>query len=214
MSPPEPHEERTHAPAWSPKTETRENFKALLRRRSALMPSEILLFRQLYTEMYDTYLDTLLCVVRCRGAQGADEMDLAHDALAKFWGETVAEGFPESIQAKLLSLASGAARNHVRRKGRNPAKHDLPTSSKETPGSFPKPERQMFLSDEVRPLFHRLSPEHQAIIDAVVLRDLTVADAARELGLPRTTAQSRLTAALALLLEWAEELLSPSERRL
>jgi DNA-directed RNA polymerase specialized sigma24 family protein len=100
----------------------------------------------------------------------------------------------------------------VRRKGRNPAKHDLPTSSKETPGSFPKPEGQMFLRDEVRPLFHRLSPEHQAIVDAVVLRDLTVADAARELGLPRTTAQSRLTAALALLLEWAEELLSPSER--
>jgi len=40
-----------------------------------------------------------------------------------------------------------------------------------------------------------------------VLRDLTVAAAARELGLSRTTAASRLTAALVLLDEMAEELL-------
>jgi|HubBroStandDraft_6_1064221.scaffolds.fasta_scaffold551576_2 DNA-directed RNA polymerase specialized sigma24 family protein len=72
----------------------------------------------------------------------------------------------------------------------------------------------MFLKDVARPLFDRLSPKHQAVIDAVVLHELTVANAACELGLRRTTAQSRLTAALALLLEWAEELLSPSERRL
>lgn len=214
MIPHEPEEEPTHAPAWSPATETREEVKALLLRRSKLEPSEVRLFRSIYPRMYDTYLDTILCVVRYRGAQGPDEMDLAHEALARFWEETVAEGFPDSIQAKLLSLASGFARHHVRHEGLNPAAADMPTSSKETPGSFPKPEGQMFLKDEVPPLFYRLSPEHQAIVDAVILRDLTVADAARELGIPRTTAQSRLTAALALLLQWAEELLSPSERRL
>jgi DNA-directed RNA polymerase specialized sigma24 family protein len=60
--------------------------------------------------------------------------------------------------------------------------------------------------------FSRLSPEHKAVVDAVVFRDLTVAAAARELRLHRTTAASRLTAALALLTEMAEEVLSASER--
>ena len=50
------------------------------------------------------------------------------------------------------------------------------------------------------------------MIDAVVFRDLTVASAARALGLRRTTASSRLTTALALLTEWIQEIVSASER--
>ena len=52
-------------------------------------------------------------------------MDLVHDALTRFWDETVAEGFPSSIQAKLLSLASGFARNHVRQQRRSKCPHRL-----------------------------------------------------------------------------------------
>ena len=214
MSPHEPPDEpEIDAPAWSPETETREDVKALLRRRSKLEPDEVLLFHALYSDIYDTFVETLRCVVRSRGATGAVEMELVHDALTTFWDDTVAAGFPESIQAKLLSLASGLARNHVRREGRNPATQALPTSSKEAPGSFPRPDRAIDLKEVIPVLFDRLSPEHQAVIDAVVFRDLTVASAARELGLARTTAQSRLTAALALLNEWMEELLTASERR-
>ena len=217
MSPHEPPDEReTHAPAWSPETETREDIKALLLRRSALAPSEVLLFRALCSDIYDTFVETLRCVVRSRGATGAVEMELVHDALTRFWDETVAGGFPSSIQAKLLAHASGLARNHVRREGRNPATQVMPTSSKEAPGSFPTPDRAIDLEDlkeETRAQFHRLSPQHQAVIDAVVFRDLTVVSAARELELPRTTVASRLTAALALLGEWMEELFSASERR-
>ncbi len=100
----------------------------------------------------------------------------------------------------------------MRHEDRNPATQALPTSSKETPGSFPKPYLAIDLKDVTRVLFDRLSPEHKVVIDAVVLRDLTVKSAALELGLHRTTASSRLTAALVLLREWMEELLSPSER--
>jgi RNA polymerase sigma-70 factor (ECF subfamily) len=217
MSPHEPPDEAENdAQAWSPDTETREDVKALLRRRSALDPGERLLFRELYSDLYDTYVETLRCVVRSRGATGAVEMDLVHEALTSFWKETVATGFPENIQAKLLSLASGLARNHVRDEARNPATQALPTSSKEAPGSFPNPERaidEKGLKEMTRVLFERLSPEHQAVIDAVVFRDLTVTSAALALGLHRTTASSRLTAALTLLGEWMEELTSESERR-
>jgi DNA-directed RNA polymerase specialized sigma24 family protein len=216
MSPHKPPDEReTSATAWSPETETRPEVKALLLRRSHLEPTEVMLFRTLYSDIYDTFVDTLRCVVRSRGATGAVEMELVHDALTTFWDDTVADGFPEGIQARLLALASGLARNHVRREGRNPATEARPTSSKETPGSFPRPERAIdlkTLKEVTRVLFERLAPKHRAVIDAVVFRDLTINDAAHELGLPRTTATSRLTAALALLGEWMEELFTASER--
>jgi DNA-directed RNA polymerase specialized sigma24 family protein len=208
-----PDEPEIRAPAWSPETETREDHKALLRRRSALRPDEVLLFRALCSDLYDTFVETLSCVVRSRGATGAVEMELVHDAFATFWDETVASGFPESIQARLLSLAGGVARNHVRREGRNPATQALPTSSKEAPGSFPRLDRAIDLKTVCGTLYGRLSPQHQAVISAVVFRDLTVSNAALELGLPRTTVASRLTAALTLLNEWMEEMLTESERR-
>jgi DNA-directed RNA polymerase specialized sigma24 family protein len=208
-----PDERRPPAPPWSPKTETREDYKALLLRRSALQPDEVLLFRALLSDIYDTFVETLSCVVRSRGARGAVEMELVHDAFATFLEETLASGFPESIQAKLLSLASGLARNHVRGEGRNPATQALPTSSKETPGSFPRVDRAIDLKEVCATLFERLSPEHKAVISAVVFRDLTVKSAALELELARTTASSRLTAALTLLNGWMDEMLTESEKR-
>jgi DNA-directed RNA polymerase specialized sigma24 family protein len=215
MSPriPDDEEEETHAPAWSPETETREEVKALLCRRSALTQDEVLILRRdLFPDIYDTYVETLRCVVRSRGAKGAVEMELVHDAFTDLWDEVVGEGLPESIQAKLLSLATGLARNHVRREGRNPATQAYPTSSKETPGSFQGPYRMLDLKEVARLLFDRLSPEHQEVVDAVILRGLTIKVAALELGLHRRTASSRLTTALTEMNEWAEALLSPSER--
>ncbi len=198
--------------AWSPETETREEVKALLQRRSKLTESEVVLFRAIYPELYDAYVETLGCVVRSRGARGAVEREIVHDALAALWDESVAAGFTENLQARLLWLASDRAWNHVRRAGRDPATQALPTSSKESPGSFPSPERRIDLKELARLFFSQLSDEHQKVVDAVILRDLTVTEAAAELGLRRTTASSRLTAALTLLGAMVEEL-SPSERR-
>src|SRR6185369_2691454 len=149
-------QEADDTPAWSPETETREDVKALLRRRSALTRSEVDVLRtKLFPDIYDTYVETLRCVVRSRGARGAVEMDLVHDALERLFDDAITEGLPESIHAKLLSLASGLAQNHVRREGRNPATQPLPTSSKETPGSFPRPVRDIELKELARRLFDR-----------------------------------------------------------
>ena len=142
MSPPKPrHEERTHAPAWSPETETREDVKALLRRRSALMPGEILVFRRLYTEMYDTYFDTLACVVRSRGAKGAVVTESGARRARRVLGRDRRGGVPGAHPGEAPSLASGAAQNHVRRKGRDPATQEMPTSSKETARQLPRSPR-------------------------------------------------------------------------
>jgi hypothetical protein len=61
---------------------------------------------------------------------------LVHDALATFWDETVASGVPRSsLQAWLLSLASGPARNYVRRERRNPAPRRCPRPASNQPGA-------------------------------------------------------------------------------
>lgn len=215
MSPRKTHqEERSLAPAWSPETETREDVKALLGRRSRLTPSEIVTFRALYPALYDTFIDTLRCVVRARGVTRAVESELVHEAFTDLWDESVAGGLPESIQAKLVSLASGLANNQRRRDRRDPATEPLPTSSTDVPGSFPKREHDYDLKETARALFDTLSDPHKEVIGAVILRDVTVTQFALDVGIDRTTASSRLTAALTLLRETAEAIYTASERRL
>jgi DNA-directed RNA polymerase specialized sigma24 family protein len=213
MSPRKPRDEaQTRATPWSPETETRPPFKALLGRRSTLVPEEVMLFRELGGDIYETYRDTMCCVVRARGVTGAAVLDLVHDALTRFWDESIKGGLPERLQSRLLSLASGLAKNEVRHEGLNPATQAMPTSSNEPPGSFPKLERELDLQAVARALWDRLSPEHQAVIDAVIINDQTVVDAARALRLPRRTLRSRLTAAVARLHEMVEAMLTESER--
>ena len=215
MSSSKPHQEApTRTPGWSPETETSPEVQALLRRRSALTPAEIVVFRKLYSRIYDVYVETLRCVVRSRGASGRVASDLVHDAFATLWSQTLAAGFPESIKAKLFALASGLARNHARREGRKPVTEPLSSSRGDVPGSFPRPDRDIDVREDARVLFERLSEPHKEVIALIVLGDLDVAEAARQMGLPRMTVSDRLTAALALLTEMAEELFTPSERRL
>jgi DNA-directed RNA polymerase specialized sigma24 family protein len=219
MNPPTPHEspkkKSKYAAPWSPETETREDVKALLLRRSALTDPEVLVFRKVYPDIYDTFLDTLLCVVRSHGARKAVQRELVQEAYMALWKTSLAEGLPDCIQAKLLGLATGLARNHVRRERNQPVTEALePGSSKDVPGSMPRPEMNLGLKEMATTLFHILSPEQKEAIDAVILRDLTVAMAARELKLPWSTVDSRCTAALALLEEEAERLFTESERRL
>jgi len=54
MTPRTPHDmEPTRAPAWSPATETREDVKALLQRRSSLTMSEVGVLRhKLFPDVY------------------------------------------------------------------------------------------------------------------------------------------------------------------
>jgi DNA-directed RNA polymerase specialized sigma24 family protein len=187
-------------------------MKAILGRRSTLERDEVMDFRVLCTDIYGAYRDTLRCVIRSCGARGAIEDDLLNETFGRFWKEGRDRGLPERLQARLLSLASGLARNQVRSDRRNPTQAQ-PTSSKETPGSFPRPDRLIDLREIASELFERLPPEHQAVVRAVVFEDQTIAAAARALGLAYSTASDRLTAAVADLHEMAEAMLTESERQ-
>ena len=63
-----------------------------------------------------------------------------------------------------------------------------------------------------RRIFSQLSPEHQEVIDKVVLKGFTLTDAAAVLGMPEGTLKSRLLAAKRALFAAAELLLPASQR--
>ena len=102
--------------------------------------------------------------------------------------------------------------NHVRAQKRSPFSIGLPSSGSEKPRSQPDVERTLHVQEVARRIFSHLSPEHQEVIDKVVLKGLTHTDAAAVLGMPEGTLKSRLIAAKRALLAAAEPLLPASQR--
>ena len=87
-----------------------------------------------------------------------------------------------------------------------------PSSSSEKPHSAPEIERTLDLAALASRLLPALTPEHREVVDAGYARDLSHEEAARELGISRTTFTTRLAAARRRLAELLI-FLPPSQRR-
>jgi RNA polymerase sigma factor (sigma-70 family) len=215
MRPPTPPASVARAP-WSPETETREEMRALLLLRRPLTSPEVALLRVLYEDsIYDAYVDDIGKTLVKWGVRGDHVTDLTQETFLRAWDSVVSEGPPDSLLAKFRGLAMGVALNLGTRQKRSPVTdRGLPASDAEPAASAPHFEHELDFKVVARKLFHALSPAHQAVIDAVVFRDLTHEEAGVELGLPRSTVGDRFTAAIDRMRELAPDLLSPSQRDL
>jgi RNA polymerase sigma factor (sigma-70 family) len=204
---PEPH-------AMEPcKTMGREEKLAeLVLRRTALSASEAELFREVFRDIMAAHYDRVWSVLRRRGARDADLDDLVQDVFVAFYKQVLELGFPDSIPTKLQSLAVGRASNQVRGENRAPVTLGISSSGSEKPRSAPEPERALDVVTMIRRLLPALSLEHQAVVKAIILRELSHDEAAAELGLSRSTVTARLIAAKRRLAVLAEELLPASQR--
>ena len=99
----------------------------------------------------------------------------------------------------------------MRGEKRDPVTLGVPSSGSEKPRSAPEPERALDLVTLARHLLPALSQEHQDVVQAIVLRELSH-EAAAELGLSRTTVTSRLMAAQRHLAAMAGLFLPASQR--
>ncbi len=132
----QPDEERTHAPPWSPETETREEMKALLLLRRPLTSPEVALFRLLYEDsIYDAYVDDVERTLLKWGARGEDVTDLTQETFMRAWYSVVSEGPPDCLLAKLRGLAMGVALNLGTREKRSPVTDRGPVSSSSEPAA-------------------------------------------------------------------------------
>ena len=122
------------------------------------------------------------------------------------------EGFVADIRGRLRSLSKGLVLNHLRARRRSPLSIGLPSSRSEKPRSQPDVERALHFQQVAQRIFSQLSPEHQEVIDTVIVKGLTLTEAAAVLGMPEGTLKSRFLAAKRALLAAAEPLLPASQR--
>ena len=187
---------------------------ALLDRRSALAPDEVLLFRaRAFPDIFDDHHRRVREAVASHGARSPVLEELTQEAFLRFFFGVVEAGFPDNIQSKLVSLAGGLAMNHRRKEGRNPVMAlGPPSSTSEQPRSSLGIERRMDLRTLAQRLLPALSQEHRDVIHAIVLLDQGQEETAAALGISRTTLASRLAAAKRRLAEMAVLLLPESQR--
>ena len=82
--------ERGTSACWSPETETREEMKALLLLRRPLTSPEVVLFRRLYSDIYDTYFDDVWSTLVKWGVRGELVSEMTQETFLRLWDTTVA----------------------------------------------------------------------------------------------------------------------------
>lgn len=203
------------SPAETPSDPTAledQEMAALRARRSALDAREKALFDAKFPALLLGHHDQVWRALSKLGVRSPLLEDLVQDVFLTFYDGVIESGFPDSIPAKLQALAMGFARNHFRREEHNPVTLGPPSSSSEKPHSAPEIERTLDLAALASRLLPALTPEHREVVDAVYARDLSHEEAARELGISRTTFTTRLAAARRRLAELLI-FLPPSQRR-
>jgi DNA-directed RNA polymerase specialized sigma24 family protein len=181
----------------------------LLRRRSALDAGEVVLFKKIFPDLMEQHFDTVWGVLRGKGLGEADANDLLQETFARFFERTCKEGFPDSIEAKLCASAAGMALNLRRDAAREVP--GLPSSGAEPAASIPS--LASLLDDHAlrRRVMLALSPTQMEAVEAVYLRRLSHAEAARELGIRRTTLTSRLGVAREIIVALANAFNPPDQ---
>jgi DNA-directed RNA polymerase specialized sigma24 family protein len=192
--------------------ERREQLAALVLRRTALSPGEAALLREVFPALFHAHHAPVRRALWKRGAREDALEDLVQEVFFTFFVQVVNEGFPESPSVRLQALAAGKAWNLRRRAQREPLSLGLPSSRSEKPRSGPGAERALDLGRLYERLLPALSPEHQAVVEAVIVRELSHDEAAAELGIARSTLTSRLMVAKQRLAAMAVLLLPPSQR--
>jgi RNA polymerase sigma-70 factor, ECF subfamily len=138
--------------------------------------------------------------------------DLLQEVFLTLHRYLLEEGFVADLPGRLRSLTKGLVLNHMRARRRSPLSIGLPSSRSEKPRSQADVERALHFQQVAQRLFSQLSPEHQEVIDKVILKGLPLAEAAAVLEMPEGTLKSRLMAAKRALLAAAEPLLPASQR--
>lgn len=198
--------------ARTSEAERGESLTRLVLCRTSLSASEAALLREVFPEILAAHHDEVWNQLRRRGLDGDEAEDLLQEVFLTLYGHILEHGFPDKLPAMLHTITEGKLLNHVRAGKRTPVSVGLPSSGSEKPRSEPDVERALDLRELARRLLPQLLPEHQGVVDKVILNGLSHADAAAALGLAEGTVKSRLMAAKGALIALAELFLPPSQR--
>jgi RNA polymerase sigma-70 factor (ECF subfamily) len=198
--------------AGTSEAERGEGLTRLVLCRSKLSPDEAALLRDVFPEIVAAHHEQVWNLLRRRGLDSHEAEDLLQEVFLALHRYILENGFVANLPGMLHSLTQGKVLNHVRARRRSPLSIGLPSSRSEKPRSQADVERALHFQQVAQRIFSQLSPEHQEVIDKVILKGLTLADAAAVLEMPEGTLKSRLMAAKRALLAAAEPLLPASQR--
>jgi RNA polymerase sigma-70 factor (ECF subfamily) len=198
--------------AGTSEAEDQERIAQLMRRRSKLSPDEAALLGKVFPQIVAPHREHVWNLLQKQGVKSHEVEDLLQEVLLALHNFILENGFVDNLPGMLHTIAERKGMNHVRDENRAPFTIGLPSSGSEKPRSQLDAEKALHFQEVARRIFAQLSPEHQAVIDKVLLKGLSHTEAAAELGIPEGTLKSRLLAAKRALLVLAEPLLPPSQR--
>jgi DNA-directed RNA polymerase specialized sigma24 family protein len=107
---------------------------------------------------------------------GPEAEDLLQETFLALHNHILEHGFPDNLPAMLQVLTEGQLLNHLHAQRRASVSLGLPSSGLEKPRSGPDVERTLARWELAQRLVDQLSPEHQSVIDKVLLRGVAGAD--------------------------------------
>ncbi len=194
------------------KADHEERVTRLVLCRCKLSASEAALLRKVFPEIVRAHRRQVWAQLRERRIGRANVEDLFQEVFLSLHAAILEEGFPDSVAGWLRKVTEGKLLNYLRGKKREPFSLGLPSSGSEPPRTPPDLERAMDRQDLPQRALQLLSEEHRAVVEKVILEELTYDEAAEALDIPLGTLKKRLIHAKRRLVELAEQLLSPRRR--
>ncbi len=164
--------------------ERRERLAQLVLCRTALSRGEAALLREVFPEILTMYQGDLRRYFQRRGLDAAEAQDAAQEVFLSLHRTIEAEGFPESIRAKLYSIAEGVFSNCIRGEKRDPVSIGLPSSGSEPPKTPQDLARAMDHQRVAPQIFAQLTEQQQAVVALVLIHELSHSEAATVLNIP------------------------------
>ncbi len=192
--------------------EQRERLAALVLCRTKLDEQQVEALDELFSELVKIHQAALLRQIQQSIKDVPAAEDIAQEVFFTFQRKVLEEGFPDEIGGLLHAIADGLIFNHKRAARRSILSVGLPSSSSEPPRTGPGADQVVIGRELSHQLFASLTPDHQDVVDAVIVQRMSHTEAAALLGLRLGTLKSRLKAAVERLQALADELLPKSQQ--
>jgi RNA polymerase sigma-70 factor (ECF subfamily) len=197
--------------AGTSEAERQTKITQLTQRRSKLSTEEAALLRELFHDIFDEHHEQVWNYVRRRVSSDDDAEEIVQDVFLALHIYILEHGFPDSIPGMLKAIAKGKLSNYIQAKNRLPPSVELPSSGSEQ-RSAPDLDRAIDLRELAQHISSQLSPEHQEVVQKVILNGLSHGEAAEVMGLTEGQLKGRVVAAKRAMLALAEPLLPQSQR--
>jgi RNA polymerase sigma-70 factor (ECF subfamily) len=155
-----------------------------------------------YEELVRRYRDVALRTATVVGGGADDAEDAAQEAFVKAYAALGRFRTGSPFRPWLLRIVANEARNRRRSAGRRASLAVRAAEDRPSDGAAPSPEAAVLDQErrsQLAAALNRLRDEDREIIGARYLLDLSEAEAAEMLGLPKGTVKSRLSRALGRL---------------